>query len=143
MLCASWPVCCWPSTALEKRPLIPPQDVGQEEDFEAAKEKALKIGAKKCYVEDLRREFIQELCFPAVQSVYHEDLFALASLTSWYQMQRHIRERLPARDLARSPSHRPCPDCRCTERRLLCRQPWLWVTREQCGARAQADDVER
>lgn len=31
-------------------------DVGQEEDFEAAKEKALKIGATKCYVEDIRRE---------------------------------------------------------------------------------------
>lgn len=31
-------------------------DVGQEEDFEAAKAKALKIGATKCYVEDLRRE---------------------------------------------------------------------------------------
>ncbi len=31
-------------------------DVGQEEDFEAAKEKALKIGASKCYIEDLRRE---------------------------------------------------------------------------------------
>lgn len=26
-------------------------DVGQEEDFGKAKEKALKIGAKKCYVE--------------------------------------------------------------------------------------------
>ena len=31
-------------------------DVGQEEDFDAAKEKALKIGASKCYIEDLRRE---------------------------------------------------------------------------------------
>ena len=31
-------------------------DVGQEEDFEAAKKKALKIGASQCYVEDLRRE---------------------------------------------------------------------------------------
>ena len=31
-------------------------DVGQEEDFEAAKAKALKIGASKCYVEDLRKE---------------------------------------------------------------------------------------
>jgi argininosuccinate synthase len=31
-------------------------DVGQEEDFKAAKEKALKIGASKCYIEDLRRE---------------------------------------------------------------------------------------
>ncbi len=34
-------------------------DVGQQEDFTAAKEKALKIGAKSCYVEDLRREFIE------------------------------------------------------------------------------------
>jgi argininosuccinate synthase len=31
-------------------------DVGQEEDFQAAKEKALKIGASAVYVEDLRRE---------------------------------------------------------------------------------------
>lgn len=31
---------------------------GQEEDFDAAKAKALKIGAVACYVVDLRREFI-------------------------------------------------------------------------------------
>lgn len=31
-------------------------DVGQEEDFQAAKQKALKIGANECYIEDLRRE---------------------------------------------------------------------------------------
>ena len=37
-------------------------DVGQVEDFEAAKKKAVKIGAKNCYVEDLRREFIEGLC---------------------------------------------------------------------------------
>lgn len=41
-------------------------DVGQEEDFEAAKEKALKIGASKCYIEDVRKEFVEELCFPAI-----------------------------------------------------------------------------
>ena len=40
-------------------------DVGQEEDFEAAKEKALKIGATKCYIEDLRREFIEEFALEA------------------------------------------------------------------------------
>lgn len=37
------------------------------EDFEAAKKKAEKIGAVKVYVEDLRREFVEELCFPAIQ----------------------------------------------------------------------------
>ena len=32
------------------------------EDFEAAKTKAMKIGAESCHVVDLRREFIEELC---------------------------------------------------------------------------------
>ncbi|MCJ1352170.1 MAG: argininosuccinate synthetase [Icmadophila ericetorum] len=42
-------------------------DVGQEEDFEAAKQKAQKIGALKIYVVDLREEFVKDLCFPAIQ----------------------------------------------------------------------------
>jgi argininosuccinate synthase len=48
------------------------------EDFEAAKAKALKIGATACYVEDLRREFIEELCFPAVQcNAIYENVYLL------------------------------------------------------------------
>lgn len=48
------------------------------EDFEAAKAKALKIGASDCYVEDLRREFIEELCFPAVQcNAIYENVYLL------------------------------------------------------------------
>ncbi len=39
-------------------------DVGQEEDFEAARSKALKCGAKDFILADLRREFIEELIFP-------------------------------------------------------------------------------
>ncbi|KAI9811920.1 MAG: argininosuccinate synthetase [Thelocarpon impressellum] len=55
-------------------------DVGQEEDFQAAKEKALKIGAEQVYVEDLRREFIEELCFPAVQcNAVYEDVYLLGT----------------------------------------------------------------
>lgn len=38
-------------------------NVGQEEDFDAAREKALKIGATKFVVKDVRREFVEELCF--------------------------------------------------------------------------------
>jgi argininosuccinate synthase len=38
-------------------------DVGQEEDFEAAREKALKIGASKFFLEDLKREFVEELIY--------------------------------------------------------------------------------
>ena len=40
-------------------------DVGQQEDFNAAKEKALKVGASKVYIEDLKTEFVTDFIFPA------------------------------------------------------------------------------
>ncbi len=43
-------------------------DVGQKEDFEKAREKALKIGAKKVYIEDLKREFVTDYIFPAFKA---------------------------------------------------------------------------
>lgn len=44
-------------------------NVGQQgEDFDAVKEKALKLGAKSVYVEDLRREFVTDFIFPAVKA---------------------------------------------------------------------------
>jgi len=50
----------------------------REEDFEAAKEKALKIGASKCYVEERRKKFITELIYPSIQcnSIY-ENVYLL------------------------------------------------------------------
>ncbi|KAL8693276.1 MAG: hypothetical protein Q9218_001877 [Villophora microphyllina] len=42
-------------------------DVGQEEDFEAAKKKALKIGAQKVEIKDLKKAFVEEFCWPAIQ----------------------------------------------------------------------------
>lgn len=54
-------------------------DVGQAEDFKAAERKALAVGAEKLIVEDLKREFIEELCFRAVQcNVSKEILLFLA-----------------------------------------------------------------
>ncbi|MBF0548604.1 MAG: argininosuccinate synthase [Candidatus Riflebacteria bacterium] len=43
-------------------------DVGQKEDFLKAKEKALKIGASKVYIEDLKREFVTDFIFPAFKA---------------------------------------------------------------------------
>ncbi|KAI6250476.1 Argininosuccinate synthase [Erysiphe necator] len=55
-------------------------DVGQEEDFEAAKAKALKIGAVACYIEDLKKEFIEKLCFPAIQcNAIYENVYLLGT----------------------------------------------------------------
>jgi len=42
-------------------------DVGQEEDFGAAKEKALAVGASKVYVEDLKEEFVTSYVFQALK----------------------------------------------------------------------------
>ena len=42
-------------------------DVGQADDFKEAERKALAIGAEKLVVEDLKREFVDELCFRAIQ----------------------------------------------------------------------------
>lgn len=55
-------------------------NVGQEEDFEAAREKALKIGATKVYIEDLRRIFVEELIFPAIQAnAIYENVYLLGT----------------------------------------------------------------
>lgn len=43
-------------------------DVGQEEDLEAVRKKAVASGASKAYVEDLREEFITEYVFPTMQA---------------------------------------------------------------------------
>jgi len=42
-------------------------DVGQEEDFEAAKAKAKKIGASKVYVKDLKEEFVVHYIYTALK----------------------------------------------------------------------------
>ncbi|HEV2495165.1 MAG TPA: argininosuccinate synthase [Terriglobia bacterium] len=43
-------------------------DVGQGDDFEAVRAKALRTGASKVYVEDLREEFITQYLWKAVQA---------------------------------------------------------------------------
>ena len=42
-------------------------DVGQEDDFEWVRENAVRIGADKVYVEDLRRELVTDYIFPAIR----------------------------------------------------------------------------
>jgi len=42
-------------------------NIGQQEDFEEIKQKALKTGASNVYVEDLREEFVTDFIFPAIQ----------------------------------------------------------------------------
>ncbi|MDA8340350.1 MAG: argininosuccinate synthase [Nitrospiraceae bacterium] len=43
-------------------------DLGQGEDLSAVKEKAIKTGASKAYVEDLRNEFVKDYIFPMLRA---------------------------------------------------------------------------
>ena len=43
-------------------------DLGQEEELDGLEEKALKTGASKLYIRDLREEFLTDFVFPTVQA---------------------------------------------------------------------------
>jgi argininosuccinate synthase len=43
-------------------------DLGQEEELDGIKQKALNTGAGKVYVEDLREEFVRDFVFPALKA---------------------------------------------------------------------------
>jgi len=43
-------------------------DVGQKEELEGLEQKALKTGASKCYIEDLREEFVRDFVFPMLRA---------------------------------------------------------------------------
>nr|XP_005992196.2 PREDICTED: argininosuccinate synthase isoform X2 [Latimeria chalumnae] len=55
-------------------------NIGQEEDFTEAKKKALTLGAKKVFIEDLRKEFVEEFIWPSVQAnAIYEDRYMLGT----------------------------------------------------------------
>uniref|UniRef100_A0A8C5KHZ9 Argininosuccinate synthase n=1 Tax=Jaculus jaculus TaxID=51337 RepID=A0A8C5KHZ9_JACJA len=55
-------------------------NIGQKEDFEEARKKALKLGAKKVFIEDVSKEFVEEFIWPAVQSsALYEDRYLLGT----------------------------------------------------------------
>ncbi|KAK3785781.1 hypothetical protein RRG08_031016 [Elysia crispata] len=55
-------------------------NIGQDEDFEAVKEKALKFGALKMVIPDLREEFVTDYIWPAIQgNAMYEDRYLLGT----------------------------------------------------------------
>ena len=67
-------------------------DVGQNEDFEKARQKALKIGASKVYVEDLKKEFVTDFIYTALKgNALYEGRYMLGtSLARPLIAKRHI-----------------------------------------------------
>lgn len=55
-------------------------DLGQEEDLDFIKQKALRTGASKVYVEDLREEFVRDYIFPMLRaSAIYEGSYLLGT----------------------------------------------------------------
>ena len=50
-------------------------DVGQGTELDGLEEKALKTGASKLYIEDLKKEFVEDYIFPTLKAgaVYERD----------------------------------------------------------------------
>ncbi|MCP3944090.1 MAG: argininosuccinate synthase [Desulfobacteraceae bacterium] len=43
-------------------------DIGQQEDFDAAKKKAMEIGAAQVFIEDMKKEFVTDYIFPVYKA---------------------------------------------------------------------------
>jgi argininosuccinate synthase len=73
-------------------------DVGQGDDFEAVRKKAIATGASKCIVKDLRDEFVRDYCYKALAAgAVYEDRYLLGTalarpLLAYHQVQAAIRE---------------------------------------------------
>ena len=73
-------------------------DVGQGDDLEAVRSKALATGASKCVVEDLREEFVRDYAYKALAAgAVYEDNYLLGTalarpLLAYRQVQVALRE---------------------------------------------------
>ena len=67
-------------------------DVGQDDNYEDVKQKALKIGASKVYIEDLKKEFVTDYIFPAVKAnaMYESRYLLGTALARPLIARRHI-----------------------------------------------------
>jgi argininosuccinate synthase len=57
-------------------------DIGQEEELKGLDKKALKTGASKCYIDDLREEFARDFIFPMIRAnaLYENQYFLGTSI---------------------------------------------------------------
>ena len=67
-------------------------DIGQEEELDGLEEKALKTGASKCYIDDLREEFARDFIFPMFQAgaIYENQYFLGTSIARPLIAQRMV-----------------------------------------------------
>ncbi|MFL0197552.1 argininosuccinate synthase [Clostridium sp. WILCCON 0269] len=68
-------------------------DVGQDDDMEAVRKKAIRTGAVKVYIEDLREEFVKDYIFNAVKAhILYEDAYLLGTSLARPLMAKRLVE---------------------------------------------------
>ncbi|MFL6583918.1 MAG: argininosuccinate synthase [Chthoniobacterales bacterium] len=75
-------ILCWLKENYEAEIVAFCADIGQEEELEGLEEKALRTGASKCVIDDLRDEFARDFVFPMFQAaaVYEGQYFLGTSI---------------------------------------------------------------
>ncbi len=74
-------------------------DVGQDEDLEAARTKALAVGAQKAVVRDLRLEFVRDYVWPALRAgALYEQQYLLGTALARPCIARGLMEAADAED---------------------------------------------
>lgn len=70
-------------------------DLGQGEELEPLNEKAIKTGASKIYIEDLKAEFVKDYVFPVLRSgcLYEGKYLLGTSCASSFNRQKISRNR--------------------------------------------------
>ena len=67
-------------------------DLGQKEELSGLEEKALRTGASKIYIEDLRKEFLEDYVWPTLKAgAVYEREYLLAPLSTARHRQAHGR----------------------------------------------------
>ena len=68
-------------------------DVGQEEFLEPLREKAIRTGASKVYIEDMKEEFARDFCLPVLQAnAIYEGKYLLSAAISRPLISRYLVE---------------------------------------------------
>ncbi|MDH7577483.1 MAG: argininosuccinate synthase [Bacillota bacterium] len=68
-------------------------DLGQEEELEGLEERALRAGASKLYVKDLRREFVEDFIFPTLKAgALYEGKYLLGTSFARPLIAKHLVE---------------------------------------------------
>lgn len=68
-------------------------DLGQEEELEGLEERALRAGASKVYIKDLKREFVEDFIFPTLKAgALYEGKYLLGTSFARPLIARHLVE---------------------------------------------------